>query len=165
VSDSGDAGGRWVHRRGLLAGAGAAVAGLAGCLGNPWEPGAAESAQERTGASHGTNATDGGGEADVPSEPAVVVDVAEEDFRFTPEHFEIDVGQTVKWVWRSGGHNVRVDSKPDGSDWSGTAGGATDTYPEGHELVATFETPGEYDYYCAPHRSLGLEGSFTVREE
>jgi len=189
-------------RRELLAAGAAAVAGLAGCLGNPFDPGAEQEAgggtadetgagdeQSRSGdgtadgsadgddtGTTGSGATDGDGSADGggtdgneepsgPPEPDLVVDVAQEAFQFTPERFEITAGQTVKWVWQDGGHNIRVESTPDGSDWTGTAGGATDTYPEGHELVSTFETVGEYEYYCAPHRSLGLEGSFAVVEE
>ncbi|WP_248517016.1 plastocyanin/azurin family copper-binding protein [Salinarchaeum laminariae] len=196
-------------RRTLLAGAGAAIASLAGCLDNPWEPGASEEPTGDAGPadSDGTDAsgdggsgtddadggsgTDGGGGTDggagedggsdaddgsaggdgtsdgptAPPEPDIVVEVAAESFQFTPEQFEITAGQTVRWVWKSGGHNVRPDSIPEGSDWTGTDGGDSDTYPEGHELISTFETPGEYDYYCAPHRSLGLVGSFTVVEE
>jgi plastocyanin len=96
-------------------------------------------------------------------EPDQVVEVAADGYQFTPESFEVASGDTVHWVWRDGGHNVRVRSKPGGSDWEGTPGGATDTYSEGYVHAFTFETSGEYEYYCAPHQSLGLEGSFTVR--
>jgi len=183
-------------RRALLAGAGAVLVTLSGCLSNPFEPGAtAADAEDESVTDSGTadasgdaqtDPTDGstgdsedgtsedpdGGTAEnyddgteTPAKPDLVVEVAAEKFRFTPEQFEIDVGSTVKWVWRDGGHNVRPDSIPGESDWSGTEGGDGTTYDEGHELVSTFETPGEYSYYCAPHRSLGLRGSFTVREE
>lgn len=167
-------------RRALLAGAGTALAALAGCLSNPWEPGgSADSSSDGSGSTtndgNETDEPDDDGTADgddestsepeTPPDPDVVVDVAKEDFQFTPEQFEITAGSTVKWVWRDGGHNVRPDEIPEGSDWDGTDGGDSTTYPEGHELVSTFETSGEYDYYCAPHRSLGLRGSFTVREE
>ncbi len=55
-------------------------------------------------------------------------------------------------------------SKPDGAQWEGTPGDASDTYPEGYEHVFRFETPGEYVYFCAPHQTLGLEGSITVTD-
>ena len=29
----------------------------------------------------------------------------------------------------------------------------------------TFETTGEYAYYCAPHQSLGMEATVIVNEE
>lgn len=190
------------RRRAVLAAAGGGLAVLAGCLSNPWSPGAGEETDTgadeavtgsdggQTGGAGGGGGTDGGSgnetdgsgdgtsgddetgsdgesgssESDEPPEPDVVVKVAPDGYRFDPENFAIRVGGTVKWVWRANGHNVRVDSKPDGSDWSGTAGGAPDTYNEGHELLFTFETAGQYEYYCATHRSLGLRGSFTVVE-
>jgi plastocyanin len=95
-------------------------------------------------------------------EPDQVVEVAPDGYTFEPETFEVSPGDTVHWVWRDGGHNVRVHSRPDGSEWEGTPGGATDTYSEGYLHAFTFETSGEYEYFCAPHQSLGLEGSFTV---
>lgn len=81
-------------------------------------------------------------------------------FRFEPDSFEINAGDTVKWVWRAGGHNVKASSTPMGSDWSGTPG--SNLYDSGQEYTYTFDVPGEYDYYCAPHRSAGMVASFTV---
>ncbi len=83
-------------------------------------------------------------------------------FRFKPEEFTIAVGETVRWVWRAGGHNVKVESTPAGSDWGGTPGGESDTFGEGHTYSYTFDVAGQYEYYCAPHRSLGMTGQFTV---
>ena len=53
---------------------------------------------------------------------------------------------------------------PAGSDWSGTEGGDGGTYRSGHTHGHTFEVAGEYSYYCAPHQSAGVVGSFTVTE-
>lgn len=92
---------------------------------------------------------------------AQTVAVAQEGrLRFSPESFEIESGETVRWVWQAGGHNVLVDSKPEGSDWSGTPG--TDTYGGGYTHVHTFETTGTYEYYCGPHQGVGMDGSFEV---
>jgi len=97
------------------------------------------------------------------SDVAQVVRVAaDSELTFAPESFEVATGETVRWVWEGGGHNVVPDSTPSGSDWEGTPGGSGDTYDEGYEYSHTFEVAGEYEYYCAPHRSLGMEGSFTV---
>ena len=97
------------------------------------------------------------------SDVAQVVRVAaDSELKFAPESFEVATGETVRWVWEGGGHNVVPDSTPSGSDWEGTPGGSGDTYDEGYEYSHTFEVAGEYEYYCAPHRSLGMEGSFTV---
>ena len=97
------------------------------------------------------------------SDVAQVVRVAaDSELTFAPESFAVATGETVRWVWEGGGHNVVPDSTPSGSDWEGTPGGSGDTYDEGYEYSHTFEVAGEYEYYCAPHRSLGMEGSFTV---
>lgn len=97
------------------------------------------------------------------TEPDQVVEVAPDGFRFAPETFTIDAGDTVHWRWKDSGHNVRVREKPEDSDWTGTPGDASDTYGEGYLHAHTFDAPGEYECFCAPHQTLGLEGSFTVR--
>ena len=83
---------------------------------------------------------------------------------FDPDSFEVPVGTTVTWEWDSGGHNVRPDSIPSGSDWSGSEGGDGDTYGSGHTHSHTFEAAGEYSYYCAPHQSTGMTATFTVTQ-
>jgi plastocyanin len=101
-----------------------------------------------------------------PEPVAQVVEVGPEgsQFSFAPESFEVAAGETVRWVWRSGGHNVRVDSAPGDSDWEGTPGGSGETYSSGNTHEHTFTVPGEYDYYCNPHRGVGMTASFTVTE-
>lgn len=175
------------RRRLLRAVGAAAVAALAGCTSNPWEPGGTSdtangspSGDDVTGtpddedetvdpeddgeSSDGEDSTESTDDDGEPADPDLIVEVAPDGFQFDPGSFDIDVGETVRWVWKAGGHNVRVRSKPDGSSWTGTDGSASDTYGEGHEHSHTFDTPGEYEYFCAPHQSLGLEGQFTVHE-
>jgi plastocyanin len=84
--------------------------------------------------------------------------------RFGPETFEVAAGGTVRWVWESDNHNVVADATPAGSDWTGTAGGASRTFDSGHTYEYTFETAGSYEYYCSVHRGNGMTGSFTVVE-
>lgn len=96
-------------------------------------------------------------------EPDQVVEVAPDGFVFSPETFTIEAGDTVHWQWKDSGHNVRVREQPEDSEWTGTPGGASDTYGEGYLHAHTFEVAGEYECFCAPHQTLGLEGSFTVR--
>lgn len=83
---------------------------------------------------------------------------------FDPDSFEVPVGTTVTWEWDSGGHNVRPDSMPSDSDWSGSEGGDGDTYGSGHTHSHTFEAAGEYSYYCAPHQSAGMTATFTITQ-
>lgn len=98
-----------------------------------------------------------------PADQEVVV-AADGSFRFGPETFTISVGDTVRWVWESGGHNVTPNEVPDGSDWSGSPGAPAETLSGGSTYEHTFEVAGEYSYYCNPHRSLEMVGSFTVEE-
>jgi len=99
-----------------------------------------------------------------PTAAQTVEVAADGEFRFAPESFEVAAGETVRWVWRGGGHNVVAQSTPDGADWSGTPGAPDELYDSGYEYERTFEVAGKYRYYCAPHRSLGMTGSFTVIE-
>jgi len=90
--------------------------------------------------------------------------VAPGSFRFDPETFEVPAGSTVLWVWEAGGHNVKPAATPADSDWSGTPGDDGTTYSSGYEYAYTFTVPGEYEYHCVPHQSIGMTGSFTVTE-
>ncbi|NHN63917.1 halocyanin [Haloarcula sp. JP-Z28] len=92
------------------------------------------------------------------------VAVAPGSFSFAPETFEVPAGSTVLWVWEAGGHNVKSTATPEGSDWTGTPGDDGKTYSSGYEYAYTFEVPGEYEYHCVPHQSIGMTGSFTVTE-
>lgn len=124
-------------RRAVVSAAGAAVAGaLAGC----------------SGGSDGG----GGGSADATVEVG-----PNEEFAFEPgtdEPLRVDAGATVEFVWRSGGHNVLVESQPDGADWEGHES----IEAEGFSVAFAFETPGRYEYVCEPHESLGMVGTLVV---
>lgn len=81
------------------------------------------------------------------------------EFRFEPEAFTVDRGDTVVWVWEGTGHNVSDGATPAGADWSGDDG---TTYAAGHTYAYTFEVAGSYEYHCDPHQTRGMVGSFTV---
>lgn len=94
-----------------------------------------------------------------------VVDVyAEDRFRFGPETFTISTGDTVAWVWQAGGHNVTPNEMPAEADWTGSPGAPGELLSKGSVYRYTFTVPGEYSYYCAPHRTIDMVGSFTVEE-
>jgi plastocyanin len=170
-----------MDRRQFLAGAVPALAALAGCSSNggdgstptatdaPTDTATSTPTDTATGTPSDTaTATETETETETPTateatDPDQTVTVAPDgDFRFEPKSFTISVGDTVKWVWGGSGHNVVPDGQPAGENWEGTPGGAGKTYGSGHTYSHTFETAGEYSYYCSPHRSLGMKGSFTV---
>jgi plastocyanin len=109
-------------------------------------------AQEQEGTTSGEDAAAGGTEEVVVGPGGSLV--------YEPADLEITPGTTVNFVWDSDNHNIVVDSQPDGAEWEGTPG--SDTYDTGYEYSHTFETEGEYAYYCQPHLSAGMEASITV---
>ena len=83
---------------------------------------------------------------------------------YEPADLEIAVGTTVNFVWESDNHNIVVENQPDDANWEGTEGPASKTYDTGHEYSFTFNTTGDYDYFCQPHVGAGMEASISVVE-
>lgn len=89
---------------------------------------------------------------------AVEVDVTAAN-TFAPQALTVKVGQTVRWVWTGGSHNVvsGENCTEDGKFKSG-ASQAGGTYEH------VFETAGTFPYYCEPHCSVGMTGTITVTQ-
>lgn len=83
--------------------------------------------------------------------------------RFEPESVTVATGDTVRWVWRGGGHNVSPRSTPDGASWSGTPG--SETFGEGYTYEHAFEVAGTHEYACDPHGGAGMVGEVVVSSE
>lgn len=164
-----------MRRRTLLARlAVLAAPGLAGCIGGPdgeapTDPEPTDPTDQPTASpSPSPPATDP--DSPAPTDTATPGTEADQevvvgpggDLRFSPDSFEIGVGDTVRWRFDSGGHNVRPGEIPDDADWPGTEGGDSTTFSGGHTYTYTFEVAGTYEYYCAPHRAAGMTGSFRV---
>ena len=87
---------------------------------------------------------------------------------FEPTELEIDVGDTVRWVWGSGLHNVEsgVNGIPDGAFASGlpvVAPASFEVLFDEALLDAHPRAGNEYRYYCIVHLSFGMEGRVRVR--
>lgn len=94
---------------------------------------------------------------------AVTVTVGPDgDLVFDPKELVISAGTTVTWEWDTDNHNVVVDSQPDGAEWDGTPGDDSTVYDTGYVYEHTFETPGQYEYYCETHVGAGQVGDITV---
>ena len=166
------------YLRGLAA---AGVVSVAGCTSDDSEDGSGNGGSG-SGDTNTPTATEGG--MDTPTETEADTDTPTETeaastetppsdpdqrvavgagLNFDPDSFEISVGETVLWEWVGNGHNISYDDGdvPAGTAWDGDD---EDFYGEGHVHFFTFETPGEYDYYCQPHQTSGMTGSFTVTE-
>ena len=88
-------------------------------------------------------------------------------FIFSPTDITIDLGDTIHWIWDSGGNNVEsgTPEMPNTAFLSGLPA------PAGTESSVTFDRafidanpmPGNlYVYHCDPHAAFGMFGSITV---
>jgi plastocyanin len=78
--------------------------------------------------------------------------------RFDPPTLTIKTGQTVRWIWGGGDHNVvsGEDCTENGIFKSGEpqAGGT---------FERKFETAGTFPYYCRNHCRSGMTGTIIVQ--
>lgn len=161
-----------VTRRTVLGGTVAVAAGVAGCSGGG---GSGSDGDGSTDEPTGTPAGDGGstdaideylsntnnydGVVDETGAAEVTVTVGSEanggNFGFDPAAIRVSTGTTVVWEWNGLGssHNV-VDE--DGSFESELVA------EEGHTFSQTFEESGTVEYYCTPHRTMGMKGVVVV---
>lgn len=112
-----------------------------------------------------------GTNADLASAPdlapvTMTVNVGQGGNVFVPQNVTINVGDTIRWVWATGNHNVvsgtggTADNKfcsPNNQTCATTpvsAAGATYSF--------TFTTKGSYPYFCRPHVGAGMVGTITV---
>lgn len=81
--------------------------------------------------------------------------MATDNLTFSSADLTISAGTTVRWV-NTGTmlHTVTPDGH---SEWT-SANLATN----GSTFKHTFNTPGDYDYYCQPHLGSGMVGTVTV---
>jgi len=80
---------------------------------------------------------------------------------FDPIGLYIQPGDTVRWTSQGGVHNAvsyegRIPEQAEAFNY--------DLIEEGESIEHTFDTEGTYDYYCNPHRTLGMVGRIVVGE-
>jgi plastocyanin len=153
----------------LTTAAGAAAAGASGAAAAQ-ETGTSTGTETSsgTGTSTGTSAgtgtgTSGGGGGGGGGGTETVAVGPDGNLVFTPgteEPLQITPGTTVEFVWESDNHNIVVENQPEGAGWSGHEPIENTGFTYSH----TFETLGEYEYYCQPHESAGMLGTIEVVE-
>lgn len=165
-------------RRTFLGGTVAIAAGMAGCSGGGTASGGGGSGEDASDETQAAD-SDGGSDDSVPSEveeyladtnnydgvvdetgaSEVTVTVGTEanggNFGFGPAAVRVSSGTTVVWEWNGLGssHNVVEE---DGSFESELV------MEEGHTFSQTFEESGVIQYYCTPHRTMGMKGVVVV---
>ncbi len=92
---------------------------------------------------------------------AKVVNVQITSNSFTPAKLTIRAGQTVRWTWGGGEHNVVSGTcDADGATADGIfRSGAPAT---GGTFDRAFPTAGTFPYYCELHCVMGMKGEIKV---
>ncbi|MBB6646246.1 halocyanin domain-containing protein [Halobellus ruber] len=160
-----------VTRRTVLGGTAAAAVGFAGCSGGGGTAsGESGSTDEPTGTATSGGSTDAveeylsdvdnyDGIVDETGASEVTVTVGAEanggNFGFGPAAIRVSMGTKVVWKWNGLGstHNVVAE---DGSFESKLVA------EDGHTFSRTFEEPGTVEYYCTPHKTMGMKGVVVV---
>lgn len=85
---------------------------------------------------------------------------------FQPATITVSQGDTVTWENnKMAPHNVIFDANnvPGGKDVADKLTNKQLTFAPGESYSSTFDVePGEYTYYCAPHRGAGMVGKVIV---
>ncbi len=118
----------------------------------------------------------GSGSDDTPAgaETDNLVDMTD-DLNFEPAEITVSVGETVTWTTTgSVPHSVTAyeEQLPDGAAYFASGGfdsesAAREAYPSEGSVASeesyehTFETAGEFAYFCIPHES-GMKGTVIV---
>jgi plastocyanin len=78
--------------------------------------------------------------------------------QFSPAEVHIKVGQTVRWTFGPGAHNVVSGAECGKADGKFTSGAP----PSSGTLDHLFDTAGEFPYYCDVHCTMGMKGIVHV---
>ncbi|MEM9807929.1 MAG: plastocyanin [Cyanobacteria bacterium P01_D01_bin.56] len=85
--------------------------------------------------------------------------------QFEPATITIKAGDSVTWTNnKMAPHNVIFDPAgvPGGKDVADALSQEQLTFAPGESYSSTFTDPGEYSYFCAPHRGAGMVGKVIV---
>ena len=74
---------------------------------------------------------------------------------YSEELVHVELGDTVKWIPTSKGHNVEIVAAPEGFEIPKKS-------KNGKEVSIEFTVPGIYYYWCTPHKGMGMIGLVVV---
>lgn len=90
---------------------------------------------------------------------ADTVEIKIENLKFTPAQVTIKPGDTVHWTWITTGHSTTSGAGcTQNNIWDSGIQSA------GSEFSHTFNTVGDYPYFCQPHCQFGMKGKVKVAE-
>lgn len=162
-----------MERRQLLRTAGIVATGgvtsLAGCGGSSNRNGGGDGDDTEPTPTETQGADNGSGGSKASSNTVLMVTEGSE-YYFDPIGLFVEAGETVTFEIRSGTHSATAYKQ-------GTSSASVTRIPDGAEAFNsdilseqgatyehTFETTGTYDYFCIPHKSLGMVGRIVVGE-
>ena len=87
------------------------------------------------------------------SQQVVTVEMLTGTYEFRPAEVSITPGTTITWLNVSGSHTTTSET----GVWD-----SGERLSEGQSFSFTFQDPGEFPYYCAPHRDRGMVGTVIV---
>lgn len=136
--------------------------------GSPTESPTSEGTPTEAAPATPTSASTSQGKGDGTSEIFMVT--AGSDYYFDPIGLFVEQGETVTWTIESDSHSstayaqgngaAEVTRIPEGAgEWN--SGIMTE---QGATFEQTFDVPGTYDYFCTPHKQLGMVGRLVVGE-
>ena len=74
---------------------------------------------------------------------------------YSEELVHVELGDTVKWLPASKGHNVEIVAAPEGYEIPKKS-------KFNKEVTLGFSVPGVYYYICTPHKAMGMIGLIVV---
>lgn len=98
-----------------------------------------------------------------------VVEMTDE-LRFVPDQLTVNVGDTVTWRNTGSVAHTATDDRGKAQDAAnavlpeGAEPWDSGNIAAGEEWSYTFQTPGEYTYFCIPHELAGMVARLTVTE-
>ncbi|WP_277554175.1 cupredoxin domain-containing protein [Halobaculum limi] len=106
----------------------------------------------------------------VPEEPSASATVnlvtTDEGYHFDPHVVWVEEGGTVTFHNESGSHTAtayaQANDKPQRIPEDAAAFDTGMLTESGAEHEVTLDTPGVYDYYCAPHEAMGMVATIVV---
>lgn len=86
--------------------------------------------------------------------------------KFDPNILTINTDDTVEWINNKlAPHNVVFDSSKIEPELAKELSHKNLVFAPGESYQTTFTQPGEYPYYCEPHRGAGMVGKIIVQPE
>jgi len=83
--------------------------------------------------------------------------ITQQSLTFSPNDIQVNVGDTIRWVWTAGTHTTTSTVIPlNAVTWDSPLTQSNTFF----EYVVT--EPGLHEYKCTPHASMGMIGSFTA---